>query len=374
MENICILPQVRGVNLISIRYNRKFFFSSHWCFLWSFWACWWVILLSVFWQNLCGTIVALMGIMSLAGKSNRPGILYTSATSDICQVDKERFCQKYSRPNFKLVKNWVINQSINPWVNQSINQSVHESINQLSSRTINQSNNRWIGKLVYCVVVYPGKVHEAGVLYFSCALAVLVVAFATYFLLPKSVGGFFVFVRISVWWREMFLSIGLISFPLLFPALLSFPRGSRCVQKGLRGGRWRIRRAFLAVVARFQSGSSGVLGKLDRTWLVLVFFPTNFSFWFLQIRLQCWNVFFTFFVTLTVFPGVMCSVQQSKSSFIADPQYFMPVATIFNFAFFAFLGNLIPFACVQVPFSDIWWRPIAFTSFCNFFPGSIVCT
>ncbi|OQV18211.1 putative Equilibrative nucleoside transporter 1 [Hypsibius exemplaris] len=169
---------------------------------------------------------------------------------------------------------------------------------------------------IMSIAVYPNEQHKAGVLYFACAVAILVIAFATYFLLPKS----------------RFYRYYVTSVPVTSP------------KKVTVGGGYRSRLADLGLVLS-------------------------------QIRLQCWNIFFTFFVTLSVFPGVMLDVKQSKFSFMADqPEYFIPVVAILNFALFAFLGNLIPFACTS-PGPKYVWIPvllrvffIPFFLFCNYQP------
>ncbi|GAU96052.1 hypothetical protein RvY_07553-2 [Ramazzottius varieornatus] len=158
------------------------------------------------------------------------------------------------------------------------------------------------------ISVFPGKEDQtkSGTLYFSCALFILLVAFGSYFLLP-----------LSKFYRYY---INRPTVPSERPSRMTF--GER-------------------------------LSTLRRV--------------FGMMRLECWNVFFVFFVTLSVFPNIMVNVQRYS---MLDDEYFRPVITILNFSVFAFIGNLIPFAC-SAPGPRYVWIPILARII--FFPFFLMC-
>ena len=89
---------------------------------------------------------------------------------------------------------------------------------------------------------------------------------------------------------------------------------------------------------------------------------------------QCFNVFLTFFVTLTLFPAILSTINQSGSTF--SEKYFTPVFCFLNFNLFAMIGNLLPNYFIY-PKPKYLWVPVClrllfipFFLFCNFKPNT----
>jgi equilibrative nucleoside transporter 1/2/3 len=57
---------------------------------------------------------------------------------------------------------------------------------------------------------------------------------------------------------------------------------------------------------------------------------------------QCFNVFFTFFVTLTIFPAVHAEIVQTDKNFAISGKYFSAITCFLTFNLSAFAGNLLP--------------------------------
>ncbi|UMM43656.1 hypothetical protein L5515_019076 [Caenorhabditis briggsae] len=90
------------------------------------------------------------------------------------------------------------------------------------------------------------------------------------------------------------------------------------------------------------------------------------------------NVFLVFFVTLSVFPGVMMYVKDEKKGgtydFPLPKNYFMDVTTFLQFNVFAFIGSIVA-GRKQWPAPNKLWIPvylrllyIPFFAFCNYLP------
>jgi len=60
---------------------------------------------------------------------------------------------------------------------------------------------------------------------------------------------------------------------------------------------------------------------------------------------QCFNVFLTYFVTLTIFPAVLADIKMAHPDFPITEKYFTPVTCFLTFNICAVLGNLIPSLC-----------------------------
>merc|ERR1712071_617127 len=57
---------------------------------------------------------------------------------------------------------------------------------------------------------------------------------------------------------------------------------------------------------------------------------------------QCFNVFFIFFITLSIFPTVYSDIKVSDEDFFISPKYFIPVTCFLTFNVSAMLGNMLP--------------------------------
>lgn len=55
---------------------------------------------------------------------------------------------------------------------------------------------------------------------------------------------------------------------------------------------------------------------------------------------QCFNIFFSFFVTLTIFPAMLADIKQVDPQFVISEKYFTPVTCYLCFNFFSMLGSL----------------------------------
>ncbi|CAI5454925.1 unnamed protein product [Caenorhabditis angaria] len=93
---------------------------------------------------------------------------------------------------------------------------------------------------------------------------------------------------------------------------------------------------------------------------------------------QLINVFLVFFVTLSIFPGIMMYVRDEPKggqySFVLPEKYFMDITTFLSFNVFAFIGSLVA-GKVQYPAPNRLWIPvyarllyIPFFAMCNYMP------
>ncbi|XP_067128720.1 equilibrative nucleoside transporter 3 [Centruroides vittatus] len=78
---------------------------------------------------------------------------------------------------------------------------------------------------------------------------------------------------------------------------------------------------------------------------------------FKKIWPQCFNVFFVFFVTLTIFPAVHANIEAIDPNFIIPPDYFSPVTCFLCFNFFAMLGSIFP-TWITRPGPRFLWIPV----------------
>uniref|UniRef100_T1IMY7 Battenin n=1 Tax=Strigamia maritima TaxID=126957 RepID=T1IMY7_STRMM len=60
---------------------------------------------------------------------------------------------------------------------------------------------------------------------------------------------------------------------------------------------------------------------------------------------QLWNVFFTFFVTLLIFPSLHSNIKMSDPNFVIPGKYYTAVMCFLVFNFFSMVGNILPFMC-----------------------------
>ncbi|CAB3410163.1 unnamed protein product [Caenorhabditis bovis] len=92
------------------------------------------------------------------------------------------------------------------------------------------------------------------------------------------------------------------------------------------------------------------------------------------------NVFLVFFVTLSIFPGIMMYIQDAphgeKYNFPLPEKYFMDITTFLSFNVFAFIGSLVA-GKFQYPGPNKLWIPvylrllyIPFFAMCNFLPAT----
>ncbi|XP_035206962.1 equilibrative nucleoside transporter 3-like isoform X2 [Stegodyphus dumicola] len=90
---------------------------------------------------------------------------------------------------------------------------------------------------------------------------------------------------------------------------------------------------------------------------------------------QCFNVFFVFFVTLTIFPAIHAEIKPIDPNFIIPDVYFTPITTYLCFNFFAMVGSMVPnwikwpgpkFLCVPVILRVLF---IPFFMLCNYIPS-----
>lgn len=86
---------------------------------------------------------------------------------------------------------------------------------------------------------------------------------------------------------------------------------------------------------------------------------------------QCFNVYLTFFVTLSLFPSILSTTDQNNKTFFS-PKYFTSVFCFLNFNFFAMVGNILP-NFIKFPSSKRLWIPVClrllfipFFLFCNY--------
>ncbi|KRY10050.1 Equilibrative nucleoside transporter 1 [Trichinella patagoniensis] len=97
---------------------------------------------------------------------------------------------------------------------------------------------------------------------------------------------------------------------------------------------------------------------------------------FKKLKLQLFNVFFLFLVSLAVFPALSGGVEPiSTDSMPLAPRYFSAVCCFLTFNLFALFGNLAS-AWIHLPLSDRWLSLaissrvlfVPFFMFCNFLP------
>ncbi|KFM81421.1 Equilibrative nucleoside transporter 3, partial [Stegodyphus mimosarum] len=90
---------------------------------------------------------------------------------------------------------------------------------------------------------------------------------------------------------------------------------------------------------------------------------------------QCFNVFFVFFVTLTIFPAIHAEIKPIDPNFIIPDVYFTPITCFLCFNFFAMVGSMVPnwikwpgpkFLCVPVILRVLF---IPFFMLCNYIPS-----
>ncbi|CDW57752.1 equilibrative nucleoside transporter [Trichuris trichiura] len=93
-----------------------------------------------------------------------------------------------------------------------------------------------------------------------------------------------------------------------------------------------------------------------------------------QVKQQLFNIFFIFFVTLTIFPAMMANIESSSSDFPLSSRYYSAVMCFLVFNFFAVMGNLVS-SWLRFPSARWLWLPVVaralfipFFLFCNFQP------
>jgi len=92
---------------------------------------------------------------------------------------------------------------------------------------------------------------------------------------------------------------------------------------------------------------------------------------------QCFNVFFVFFITLSIFPTVYSDVKKLDDNFIISPRFFVPVTCFLSFNFFAMVGNMLP-GIYSFPGPRFLWIPVVlrvlfipFFLLCNYQPRGV---
>ncbi|XP_065559348.1 equilibrative nucleoside transporter 1-like isoform X2 [Artemia franciscana] len=95
---------------------------------------------------------------------------------------------------------------------------------------------------------------------------------------------------------------------------------------------------------------------------------------------QCFNVFFVFFVTLSIFPSVHSDIKQADPNFFIEGRYYTAVTCFLTFNVTAMLGNMIP-SLGQWPGPKFLVIPvllrllfIPFFLFCNYQPLGVTRT
>jgi len=94
---------------------------------------------------------------------------------------------------------------------------------------------------------------------------------------------------------------------------------------------------------------------------------------------QCFNVFFTFLVTLAVFPAVLAEVEPSHKDFLVEPKYYTAILCFLTFNVCAVVGNLIPSLPLFRLVPPRWlWLPVLLRAFlipfflvCNYRPEGV---
>lgn len=103
---------------------------------------------------------------------------------------------------------------------------------------------------------------------------------------------------------------------------------------------------------------------------------TKVPYWtiFKQASLQLFNIFFTFFVTLSIFPSVYSDVKPESNDFFISKELFTPITCFLTFNLFAMLGSLTTswvqwpkpkFLCIPV-ICRVVFLPLFF--FCKYVP------
>lgn len=121
-----------------------------------------------------------------------------------------------------------------------------------------------------------------------------------------------------------------------------------------------LRKTVDAMVPKPNKDAVTFLGELDKKWQV-----------FKKCWPQCLNVFFTFYVTLALFPAVLANIEQLQDYF---DKYFTPFACFLIFNLFAMIGNLISGWTTWPGKDRVWILVVArlifvpFFLFCNFNP------
>ncbi|CAK9298767.1 unnamed protein product [Gordionus sp. m RMFG-2023] len=95
---------------------------------------------------------------------------------------------------------------------------------------------------------------------------------------------------------------------------------------------------------------------------------------FKKIWVQCFGVFFCYFVTLTVFPAIQVHIKKSDPNYFIPDKYFEAIITFLNFNLFSLIGNLIT-EKFKKPGPKWVWLPILLRAafiplflFCNYRP------
>ncbi|XP_033220540.1 equilibrative nucleoside transporter 1 isoform X2 [Belonocnema kinseyi] len=91
---------------------------------------------------------------------------------------------------------------------------------------------------------------------------------------------------------------------------------------------------------------------------------------FKQCWIQCFNVFFIFFVTLSLFPGVHSSIKRYQDDFIVPHEYYTSIMCFITFNVTAMLGSLLG-SMFQLPSPKYSFVPILLRVF--FIPLFLVC-
>lgn len=92
-----------------------------------------------------------------------------------------------------------------------------------------------------------------------------------------------------------------------------------------------------------------------------------------RIWKQCFNVFFTFFVTLALFPNVVSNIKKSND-FSVSEKFFTPIFCFLAFNTAALIGNLIPNYRVWPKPNKLWLVVVGrlifipYFLFCNYLP------
>ncbi|XP_065318730.1 equilibrative nucleoside transporter 3-like [Gordionus sp. m RMFG-2023] len=101
---------------------------------------------------------------------------------------------------------------------------------------------------------------------------------------------------------------------------------------------------------------------------------TDYSSVFNKIWVQCFGVFFCYFITLTIFPAIQVHIARKNSNFFIPDKYFDAILTFLNFNVFSLIGNLIT-EKIKMPSPKWVWLPILLRTvfiplflFCNYRP------
>lgn len=101
---------------------------------------------------------------------------------------------------------------------------------------------------------------------------------------------------------------------------------------------------------------------------------------FKQAFPQLFNIFFTFFVTLAVFPAIHSDIKPNSDDFFIPKELFTSITCFLTFNLFAMLGSLTT-SWIQWPKANFLWLPVVLRAaflplflFCNYLPKSIIRT